>query len=167
MGCFLYASGAGLGGLLPKERGCLSGLSVALLVRAPEVWWGPWYRAPPTNARPEPGPSEGPGQSSGQVRPWSSCAGEGRPWRDRTPPTSFPCAPAGRAAALPAVGGSTLRLAAGGFIVSEAVLCMGGPLLTVCASWLLPAGHGSHGPTMYHSPDLSTPPSRGACTISW
>ena len=35
---------------------------------------------------------------------------------------------------------------------------MGGPFLTVCASWLLPAGHGSHGPTMYYSPGQARPP---------
>ena len=49
----------------------------------------------------------------------------------------------------------------GGFIVSEAVLCMGGPLLTVGASWIAPAGHGSHGPTMYYTPDQAHPPAGG------
>lgn len=49
----------------------------------------------------------------------------------------------------------------GGFIASEAVLCMGGPLLTVGASWIAPAGHGSHSPTMYYTPDQARPPAGG------
>lgn len=73
----------------------------------------------------------------------------------------FPGLWPGRASALPADGGSAARLVAGCFIVSEAVLCMGGPILTVGVSWLLPAGHGSHTPTMYHSLDRARPPAGG------
>ena len=96
---------------------------------------GPLTRAHFIHARPEPGASDGQRPSSAQVRPWTSGSCKGRPWlpRGRTPPTSFPRAPTGRAAALPADGGSASRLAAGGIIVSEAYFCMGGPFLTVCA----------------------------------
>lgn len=38
---------------------------------------------------------------------------------------------------------------------------MGSPHLTVCASWLLPAGHGSHGPTVCTPPAGRAPQPRG------
>lgn len=122
---------------------------------------GPLIRAPTIDPQPEPGGSQVRGSHWPRCAPGPHAAGKGRPRRGRTPPTSFSRAPAGRATALPAVGGSPLDWLPGWFIVSEAVFCMGGPLLTVGASWIAPAGHGSHGPTMYYTPDQAHPPAGG------
>lgn len=142
----------------------LVGLSslIALLVGGSEVWWGPDLWAPPTQAR---GRSRGRRQVRGNHRP--RCApGPHAPVRAAPGGAAllqhlFPVLRQGGPQLCPLTAASPLDWWPRGFIVSGAVLCMGGPLLTVCASWLLPAGHGSHGPTMYHSPSRARPPAGG------
>lgn len=73
----------------------------------------------------------------------------------------FPALRRGGLQLYPLSGAPPLDWLPGWIIASEAYLCMGGPLLTVGASWIAPAGHGSHGPTMYYTPDQAHPPAGG------
>lgn len=55
---------------------------------------GPLIWAPTIDPQPEPGGSQARGSHWPRCAPGSHAAGKGRPWRGRTPPTSFPRAPA-------------------------------------------------------------------------
>ena len=133
----------GRGPAILRERGQRSRSSAWAAGEGTGGREGPVSGPHPAPGRPEPGPSAGPGQSSGQVRPWSSCTGEGRPGRARTPPTSFPGAAAGRAAALPADGPC----------MGPGLVNAGGAQSSPLAAPAGAAGHGSHTRTLCSAAD--------------
>lgn len=119
------------------------------MVRAPEV--GGALDTEPHQPR----PPDGAGTiGRPRLRLAARCApgrlpGKGPRSRGRTPPTSFPGACPGGPQLCPLTGPRAGRR-------SGACLCMGGLLLTVCASRRA-GGHGSHGPTMYSPPTGCAP----------
>ena len=123
---------------------------------------GPLIRAPTVDPQPEPGGSQARGNHWTRCAPGPPAAGKGRPRSGAALHQHLsPVLRRGGLQLYPLTGAPSPCWLQGGFIVSEADFCMGGPLLTVGAPWIAPAGHGSHGPTMYYTPGRARPPAGG------
>lgn len=119
-------------------------------------WWGlaehggalvpSPHRAYP---QPEPGVSQVRGNHWSRCAPGPPAAGKGRPWSGPHSTNIFSQGSSlGGLQLYPLTGAPLPDWLPGWFIVSEAVLCRGGPLLTVCVSTPTGGGHGSHDHTM-------------------
>lgn len=123
---------------------------------------GPLTWAPTIDPQPEPGGSQVRGSHWLRCAPGPHAAGKGRPRSGAALHQHLsPTLRRGGLQLYPLTGTLPPCWLQGGFIASEAVLCMGGPLLTVGASWIAPAGHGSHSPTIYYTPSRTHPPAGG------
>lgn len=123
---------------------------------------GPLNRAPTIDPQPEPGGSQARGSHRPRCAPGPHAAGKGRPARGPHSTNIFSQGSGlGGQQLCPLTGAPPPGRLPGGIIVSGACLCMGGLFLTVCVSWIAPAGHGSHSPTMYYTPSRARPPAGG------